>query len=72
MRSARAVLDQETDVRDILRALAGIAAPFVLIFAGAGLAGLAMTWELVWLFWAGLIVAGIGVLWIAAWVMLHE
>lgn len=49
-------------MKRFIRFLLAVAAPYILVFGGAGVAGLGITWEVLWLFWAGavLVVAGLG------------
>ncbi len=50
-------------MRDIVRFLVGIAAPFLLIFTGSGLIGLGMEYKIEFLLWAGGVTAACGLLW---------
>ena len=43
--------------------ITGIVAPFVLVFGGAGIVGIAVEYEIEFLVWAGLLLLVCGLLW---------
>ena len=50
-------------MRDLLRFIVGLLAPFILIFGGAGLVALGFEYQKTFLLWTGGVVALAGVLW---------
>ena len=50
-------------LKGLLKFLLSLFMPVIVIAAGAGLAGLGLQQEWVWLVWAGLIVIGAGIVW---------
>ena len=58
-------------VKAMARGFAAVLAPFALILVSVGAAGVGMEYEIIWLFWAGLIGAGVGVLWVIFATMIY-
>ncbi len=56
-------------LKDLLRSLVGIAAPFILIFGGAGIAGLGLEYKIEFLLWTGGISVVSGLIW-GCWLLL--
>ncbi len=50
-------------MKELINFVFAVIAPFLLIAAGALIAGAGIQFQVAFLFWGGLILAGVGVLW---------